>query len=143
MATITAANSTFTLAVADLYPSPQPIQGFAADDAFSTDALDLAEVVMGVDGYMSSGFVFNPIRMPVTIMPTSPSLVVFNTLVSAMQTTREVFRLDGTIWLPSIRMKFTLQNGVLSSGKPLPDVKKVLQAVQYGITWNMIVGEPY
>ena len=48
MATITAANAVFALAVTNLFPSPQTLQGFAADAMFAVDETDIAEIVMGV-----------------------------------------------------------------------------------------------
>ena len=80
MPTITSANSAFSLAVTDLYPAPQAIQGYAADDAFSAEAIELAEIVMGVDGHMSGGFIFNPSLLKVAIMPDSPSLPISNSM---------------------------------------------------------------
>ena len=141
MATITAANSSFSIAISNLYPSPQTIQGYAADDAFSADALDIAETVMGVDGIMSAGFVFNPVKFTVTIMPTSPSLVLFDTWASKTIGLREIFPATAIIMLPAINRQYTLTNGVLMSAKPLPDVKKVLQAVSYSIMWERVTGE--
>ncbi|WP_321899871.1 phage tail fiber protein [Paraburkholderia heleia] len=55
MATITSANSAFSISVTDLYPVPQAIHGYAADDAFTAEAVEMAEIVMGVDGHMSGG----------------------------------------------------------------------------------------
>ena len=50
MATITAANSAYAIAVANLFPSPITLQGFAADDAFASDSVTMAENIVGVDG---------------------------------------------------------------------------------------------
>lgn len=143
MATITSANSVFALAITDLYPAPQILQGYGADDAFMVDAVDMAEIVMGIDGTMSAGFVFNPIPQTITLMPDSPSVDIFNTLISATQTSREVFRLNATIRIPSTRMRYTLQQGVLQNGKIMPDVKKTLQAMAYKIMWQRVYAEAY
>lgn len=143
MATITSANSVFALAITDLYPSPQVLSGYAADDMFSLDAIDMAEVVMGVDGTLSAGFVFNPIPMTLTLMPDSPSVDIFNTLISATQTSREIYRLNATIRLPATRTRYTLQQGVLQNGKIMPDAKKTLQALAYKIMWQAVYAEAY
>jgi hypothetical protein len=142
MATITAANSSFSLTVANLYPTAQSIQGYAADDAFTADAVDQAELVMGVDGQLSAGFIFTPTKMTVMIMPTSPSYSIFDTWRITQIANQEVFAGSGTIILPGIGMRYTLNNGYLTSGKPFPDVKKVLQAVPYIITWQSIISSP-
>lgn len=141
MATITSANSTLAISVTNLYPVPQIIQGFAADDAFMQDAVDQAEIVMGIDGKMSAGFIFNPVKMTITVMPNSPSYQIFADWMLAQRTAREVYTANASIYLPAISRKFTLFNGVLTSGKQLPDVKKVLQAVPFVITFERVTSE--
>ncbi len=138
--TITAANSQFALAIAGLYPAPQNLQGYAADDAFSTADVSNAQTVRGIDGKMSAGFVFADLQQTITIMPDSPSLSVFNNWMVAQLAAREVLIASATIILPSIGFKYVLTKGVLTQGKPIPDVKKVLQAVGFQITWESIVG---
>ncbi|SDK40577.1 hypothetical protein SAMN05216189_103732 [Pseudomonas delhiensis] len=141
MATITSANSSLAIAVTDLYPSPQSIQGYAADDAFTADAVEQAEIVMGVDGHMSAGFIFNPTRMTITIMPDSPSLIIFENWQLAQRTAREVYRCNGTVILPAIGRKYSLQNGVLTSGNPFPGNRRTLQPVPFIITWERVIAE--
>ncbi len=141
MATITSANSAFSIAVANLYPTPQTIQGYAADDAFSSEALDIAEIVMGVDGHMSGGFIFNPVNLKVAIMPDSPSLPIFENWMTFQRTAREVFYANGSISIPSIARKYTLQNGILKSGNPIVNAKKVLEYVSFVIAFERIIGQ--
>jgi hypothetical protein len=140
MQTITAANSVFALAITGLYTSPQILQGYATDDGFTTEAVENAEVVMGLDGHMSAGFIFNPIKQTVTLMPDSPSLDIFNNWSLAQLASREVLVANASISLPAIGKKYVMTRGFLTSHKPIPDVKKLLTAVQYQITWNTIVG---
>lgn len=141
MATITSANSVLMLGAIGLYPTPRQIQGFAADDMFATDAVQMAETVMGADGNLSAGFVFAPTTMNVVIMPDSPSLDFFSNIITATQTGREVFRLFGTVFLPAIGYRFTLENGVLSTAQIMPPVKRTLQQTPYTITWQRVVPE--
>lgn len=143
MSTITSANSVLTLAIVNLYNSPQTIEGWAADDAFSSEVQTLAEIVDGIDCKMSSGYVYSSVPMTITIMANSPSQPIFETWVSATKATREVFVANATISLPAIRRKYTLTNGTLKSAKPFPDVKKTLQPTPFLIQWESIVGAPY
>lgn len=138
MSTITAANSVLSLSVAGLFPTAQRIQGFMADRAFEQAAVDLAQVVMGVDGNLSAGFTPNPVEMTIAIMPDSPSQAFFETLINAMVSTREVLRLDGSIILPSVNRVYTLTKGYLTQGKIMPDVQKVLQGTPFQITWQLV-----
>lgn len=136
--TITSANSVFTIVIAGLFPAPVQLQGYASDKAFTTEALDLAEVQMGVDGRMTAGFVPNPTKQTITLQADSPSKDIFTALIQAMKTAREVFYISGTIALPSTGESFTLTRGILTNAKQIPDAQKVLQPVDYVVTWESV-----
>ncbi len=139
---ITSANSTFSLAVANLYAAPQTLSGYASDEMFTTDALDIGEVVMGADGVMTAGYVFNPTKQTVTLMPDSPSLIIFENWALAEKTARDKYYANATILLPGMSRKYTLTKGVLTSVRAHPDAKKMLQPVPFVITWESVVGAP-
>jgi len=136
--TITAANSIFLLAVAGVFPVAQQLQGYAADAAFAFDAVDPAETVIGVDGRMSAGYVPFITIQTINIMPDSPSLAIFETWLAACNTAREIFVANASIFLPAIGRKYIMTRGVLTGAKAAPDVKKVLQAVEYKISWESV-----
>ena len=136
--TITSANSVFTLVAAGLFPVPVQLKGYASDKAFITEALELAEVNMGVDGRMTAGFTPNPTKQTVTLQADSPSRDIFTAIIQATKTAREVFWLSGEIVLPSTGEKFALTRGILTTGKQIPDAQKVLQPVDYVITWESV-----
>ena len=136
--TITSANSVFTIVIAGLFPAPVQLQGYASDKAFTTEALDLAEVQMGVDGRMTAGFVPNPTKQTITLQADSPSKDIFTALIQAMKTAREVFYISGSIALPSTGESFTLTRGILTNAKQIPDAQKVLQPVDFQITWESV-----
>ena len=136
--TITSANSVFTLVVAGLFPAPVQLRGYASDKAFTTEAVDLAEVQMGVDGRMTAGFVPNPVKQTITLQADSPSKDIFTAVIQAMKTAREVFYISGSISLPSTGESFTLTRGILTNAKQIPDAQKVLQPVEYVITWESV-----
>ena len=136
--TITSANSVFTLVVAGLFPAPVQLKGYASDKAFTTEAVDLAEVQMGVDGRMTAGFVPNPVKQTITLQADSPSKDIFTAIIQAMKTAREVFYISGSISLPSTGESFALTRGILTNAKQIPDAQKVLQPVDYVITWESV-----
>ena len=136
--TITSANSVFTLVVAGLFPAPVQLKGYASDKAFTTEAVDLAEVQMGVDGRMTAGFVPNPVKQTITLQADSPSKDIFTAVIQAMKTAREVFYISGSISLPSTGESFTLTRGILTNAKQIPDAQKVLQPVDFVITWESV-----
>lgn len=137
--TITAANAVLMLSVTGLFPVPQQIQGFAADDVYDTEDLETAEILMGVDGKMSAGFVYNPVRQGFTLQADSSSNDFFEAIYSAEQAAREKYFLNGSVLLSSIGKLYTMTAGVVSGYKPLPDAKKVLQPRKFMITWERVL----
>lgn len=136
--TITSANSVFTLVVAGLFPAPVQLQGYSTDRAFMTDATDLAEVQMGVDGRMTAGYVPAAVKQTVSLQADSPSKDIFTAMIQAMKTAREIYYITGNIILPSTGESFAMTRGVLTNVKQIPDAQKVLQPQDYVITWESI-----
>lgn len=136
--TITASNSVLTFVIASLFPSPVQMRGYASDKAFAMEALELAEVQMGVDGRMTAGYVPNPSVQDITLQADSPSKAFFNALIAATKSTREIYYISGSLLLPSTGEKFTLTRGVLTKGKQIADAQKVLQPMDYQITWQSV-----
>lgn len=138
--TITSTNAVFMLTIAGLYLTPQKIQGFGSDSAFAVEAITLAEVSMGVDAQMSAGYTPMPTPQTITLQPTSASLQLFEDWGGAMKAAREVYIANGSITLPAIGRKYTLTKGILTKYRPIPDVKKVLEPVDFEITWESVIG---
>jgi len=136
--TITSANSILTMVVPGLFPVPVSIQGYASDDAFMLDALDLAEVSMGVDGKMSAGYTPQPVKQTITLQADSASKDFFSILTQAIKTAREVFYISATLSLPSTGESFTFTRGILTSVMQAPDSKKMLQPQKFVITWESV-----
>lgn len=93
---------------------------------------------MGVDGRMTAGFVPNPVKQTITLQADSPSKDIFTAVIQAMKTAREVFYISGSISLPSTGESFALTRGILTNAKQIPDAQKVLQPVDYVITWESV-----
>ncbi|MCH3837588.1 phage tail fiber protein, partial [Campylobacter jejuni] len=89
------------------------IEGYATDEAFAFEAVQLAQAVMGVDGRMSAGYTPQPVVQTISIQADSPSKFIFEAWIAAMKTAREVFYSNGTLAIPSLERKYTLQRGVL------------------------------
>jgi hypothetical protein len=141
---ITSANATLTLSIPGLFPVVQ-IQGFSTDDAFDTDTVEIAQVVMGVDGNMSAGIV--PVIKPqtITLQADSPSAVVFDSWVQAQDPTfgGVLLPANETLSIPSIGLKVALINGVLRNYTPISGAKKVLQPRRFTIVWQTIQPAPF
>lgn len=142
MGSITAASAVVMISIPPLFPIPQPLQGFAADDVYSIPQIKSVETMMGVDGVLSGGFVFVPIPQEIVLQADSASNDVFDTWWTQMQAAEDVYPCQGLIVLKSIGTKYVQTNGFLTGYKPAPDAKKLLQPRRYEITWESIVPAP-
>lgn len=142
MSTITSANSVFNIVVPKIYPVPQTLQGYAADDAFSIDSVDITENMIGVDGKKASGYTPYLVVMNIAFQANSQSILIFDTWLGVMTANKEDYPAYGTIFLPSVGRNYVCTNGSLSKAKPIPDAKKVLQPQQYTITWESVIPSP-
>ncbi|GJD63752.1 phage tail fiber protein [Methylobacterium frigidaeris] len=139
---ITSANAVLMLGVNNVFSSPQQIQGFATDDAFDTEVQEIGETMMGVDGFLSGGFVYTPVSMGITLMADSPSTNFFDAWANAERVIRDKYTAFGTIFLQGTGRKYAMTKGFLISAPVLPDAKKVLQPRKFTIRWERVLPAP-
>ncbi len=139
---ITSANSVLMIGVIGLYTIPQQLQGFGVDDAYSMDVVEPAEVLMGVDGVMSSGWVPQIKTMHVNLQADSASNTFFEAWYAAQESAREIFPAFGVLNQDSVGRTYALTNGVLASYTPLAEGKKVLGPRKFMIKWQVAIGAP-
>ncbi|MDN7913680.1 phage tail fiber protein [Burkholderia cepacia] len=140
--TITSANSVIMLGVQTVFPVAQQIQGYAAEDIFDTDDVEMAEISLGLDGKQSSGWVPYNVKWRITLQPNSNSILIFDSVITAERVLQDKLAWSGVVTLAGISKKFTMSSGVLSRGKIMPDAKKVLQPQTYEITWESVLPSP-
>lgn len=138
---ITGANATIFLTVPGVFDTPQQLQQFAADDIYDLDQIQSVETQMGVDGFLSGGFVYKPQVQSIMLQADSGSNSLFDVWHSQMKRTRTVIPAYGTILLPAIGLKFTQTIGFLTDYK-LPGVKKTITPRRFGITWQDVTPSP-
>lgn len=136
MTTLTVANAIITLTVAGVFSAPQTLQQFSADDIFSTDTIEPVETAMGVDGILSAGFVFVPIKWSVSLQANSPSNAVFDQWYAAQIAASDVFAGTVSVTLLSLGSTWDLTTAFLSSYPPLPDAAKIAKPRKFGLTVN-------
>lgn len=136
--TITSANSVFTIVAAGLFPAPVQLKGYSSDKAVVTDAIEMAEIQMGVDGRMTAGYVPMPTKQTISLQADSPSRAIFVDIATATKTAREIFYLSASLVLPSTGEAYTLTRGVITNIKQIPDLMKVLAPVDIQITWESV-----
>lgn len=137
--TITAANSVYMLAISGLYPVPQRLQGYSADAAFDTDATELAEVQMGVDGHLSVGFTPNATHQTISLQADSASIDIFEQWASSNISGRTALIASGIVSIPSTGKKYTLSNGILMSFPLMPGVGRVLKPRVATLIWESVL----
>jgi hypothetical protein len=142
MATITAANAVIMFSIPGLFPTPQQLQGFAADDITDTDALESAEVLMGVDGVLSGGFVYVAVKQNYALQADSPSAQIFDQWYATQQQIQDLYTAQATLLYPSIGTKWAMTKGFLTSYMPIPAAKKLLQPRKFTVTWQSISPAP-
>lgn len=146
MTDITSANSVLTISprTAGLIGSGGAfsVEGYASDDAFQADSVDIAEAMMGVDGLMSVGYTPYITKQTITLQADSPSIVLFETITSAQAALRQPMILDAVLALPSVQKSYIFKKGALTRITPFPAGKKVLQPVQYEISWEQVTAVP-
>jgi hypothetical protein len=143
--TLTAANSTFSLTIPQVFgANPQTIAGYAVDDAFETENVSPSEAVIGVDALMSAGYTPYLIILKLVLMATSPSIYdTMNPWLGAMAQACETYYANGVIILPGVQTVYTFTRGSLTGAIIMPGVKKQLQQVSYEIKFQSCVPSPY
>lgn len=142
MADITSSNSVLSIGVDGLFATPQQLQGFAQDDAYSMSTIEASENLMGVDGIKSSGFLPTLKTMEITLQADSPSIDFFESWFQAQESGQSQLPAFGTLDQPSINRSYTLTNGTLKDYVPIASAKKVLQPRKFSIVWQGASGAP-
>lgn len=139
---ITSANSQIFLAVANVFPVAQQIQGYAAEDIFDSEDVELAEVQLGLDGKQASGWIPHNVKWRITLIANSPSIAFFEAWIAAQNALQDVYTATGNVLLKGPGRKYAMSNGTLTRAKLMPDAKKTLQPQTYEITWESVQPAP-
>jgi hypothetical protein len=138
MSSITSANAVVTLTIPGVYNTGQKLQGFSAEDIFGMDAIDPAEISMGVDGNLSAAFIFVPTKQGIHLQADSAANKIFEDWRAAEVSAVEKIPCSMTVVLPSVKKTYACIQGYMTSYPQISDAKKSLQPRKYEITWNTI-----
>ena len=139
MPSITAANAIITLTVPGVFNTPQQLQQFAVDDVADVDTLTVAETLMGVDGNLTGGYVFNKVRYVYTLMADSPSVFVFDQWKLAQDAQTDTLPANGLMVLKSLGTKWRWTRGFLTEWSPAPSVKKLVRERKFTVEWQRVL----
>jgi hypothetical protein len=128
---ITAANATLVMVAETVIPAGVPLSQFSTDQSFSMDEVTSVEDRMGVDGHLAAGWVPSVKAVTVNLEATSPSVAYMNLLYSMMEKNRTIYKVTLIATVPSIRKIYTWTGGVLKSGTPVANAKKVLDPTSW------------
>jgi hypothetical protein len=142
MGSITSANSVLILTIPGLFSAPQQIQGFSADDIYDIDDIAVSENIMGIDGILSSGFVYTPVPQNIMLQADSASNIIFETWYQAELQLIDKYRCTGSITLNSTGRKYSMNQGSLTTLHVAPSAGKTLKPRKYNIVWQSVIGQP-
>lgn len=142
MTSLTAANAIITLTIPGVFNQPQQLQQFAVDDVADVDTLVVAETLMGVDGFLSGGYVYNKVKYNYTLQADSPSNFVFDQWKQANDSQEDTFVANGLLILKSLGTKWTWVRGFLVDYSPAPNIKKITQPRKFAIEWQRVNPAP-
>ena len=136
--TITSADASVQITVENLYPTGFAMSGFAADNIFDAENVELAQTVRGADGKLSAGFVFGDITQTFHIMPDSPIYSKIQTWINTTVASKAVYRCNATALFKSNGRKYTCTNGVLVNAGLIPAAGRILQPITMQIKWEVV-----
>jgi hypothetical protein len=137
LGTLTAANAIIMLTVPNYYPNPQQLQGFAADDVYDSEEVEIAETSMGVDGILSAGLIYAELPWTLALQSNSPSIQILDNLIQAQFAQNDLFPgISVSVTLTGLGIKYQLTNGYLKKAPPLPSAKKILQPRKFYFVFN-------
>ncbi len=139
---LTSANAVIMLAVPGIFSSPQQLQGFSADDIFDVEQIAIAETMMGVDGILSAGMVFNKTTQNITLQSDSASIAIFDTWIQQTLADVELTECSGVILVSGIGMQFTMPKGYLTHYPPMPSLGTTVKPRKYTIDWETVIPSP-
>ena len=139
---ITAADASIVMRCPPIFPTGQVIAGFAPDDVFEVPQQTIAQVEMGVDGFMAAGYVFVLQPWNFTLQAPSPSVGFFDAVKAANDAAKTTFLLQGVVNLPSTKTSYTLVDGILREYAPASSARQVLQPRKFGLVWRQILIAP-
>ncbi len=142
MTDLTAANAVITIGVPGVFNTPQQLQGFAADDIFSSPAIEAGEGSMGVDGKYSVGYVFKEVAQEYSLQADSDSNAIFDQWYAFEQANLVKIACNGTTLIPAINTRWVMTRGFLMSYTPIVAAGKILKVRKHEIRWNLVAPQP-
>lgn len=140
---ITSTNALLFLSIDGVFPVPQQLQNFSADDIYSIEDVDPVETSLSLDGQLSGGKIPYTVTQGITLMANSDSGLIFDAWNDAMTISGDIFTAEGSITLTSLSQKYICTRGFLRGYKPVPEAAKTLKARKFTIQWQSVLPQPF
>ena len=135
---ITSANIAAWLTVKELFPAGFQLQQFSTSNAIAQGDDTKAETRMSVDGQMLAGYTPTIKTVTIVLEPSSPSITYMDTWQKAEATNKRKYWCDLMITYPSTGKVRKFKNGVLKTGKLVPDAQATLQPISYSFDFESV-----
>lgn len=123
---ITSANSVAIMTIDTLYPQGFFLEMFATDQAYNTEQITIAEDHMGVDGYLTAGYVPNPAVITFTFEPSSPSIRPLIYYRQQCVNNKRLYECSLVINQPAVARTLNYKVGVMRVGAFPANAQRVL-----------------
>src|SRR5678816_2279150 len=123
--TLTVANSSMVLRIADLFDTGIALQGYAADEVFSAEPATHIETMMGIDGRLSGGWVPSERTVNISLNGDSDSNFIFEEWAGAQRQRRDAMIATLIVTIFSINRVYTCTYGFLRTYSSLPDARRI------------------
>lgn len=137
---ISSANAALRIIVPNRYPEGFDVDDYSADEMFNTDSVSNAEIVIGADGQLHAGQIFNLHPFTINIMPSSSAGFRIEDWFTYETSAGVKLPCNAVLVLDSIGRKYNLIDGVLESFPLLPHGGRILQARTASFMFRNIVG---
>lgn len=133
---ITSANAIVMIQVAEMIPQASRLEKFSTDAIAQASAYQVAEVRMGVDGFVAAGQTPKPIEITINLEANTPSERMLYRVLKEQAQRHTVFNVTLTIRVPAQRSLYTFVDGTLTEGVAMNN----LGALQEKSSWKMVFG---
>lgn len=135
---ITSANSEVIVSCLPVGIVSVKLQGFSVDTGVSMDQVETAIARKGIDGYMAAGWVPSIPILTFSFEANSPSIDVFNAILTYSDSVRGLGEMSCLIVIPSINRSYNFGNGVITTSQMMPSLERVLAPQTYVCAFNQI-----
>lgn len=140
--TITTSNLAITLAVEQLYPVAQALEGFAPEEVLTSEDVPITISQQGVDGKKSVGLLRSGRDFSMTFAADSPSLDIFENWRARQNSDGDVLYGSMVVSSKGLKKKFVWNKLTITSMPDIPSAKQKFDNVTIKLNAESCVASP-